>query len=159
MPTARPLFENEGRLRFRCIAPNPVNNPIECLKRLNSCTRAIPRKALLKRLSSAGFNDFYIFWRGPYKSRISLGSLGTKHTQRNARLNSTNSGSSLNWCLERKSAHASGSMSNCCRKSQALDLAAAGQTQVKADLTASRCEIVDDREQPGQTLAEVSVLR
>ncbi len=39
-------------LRFRCIAPNPVNNPIECLKRLNSCTRAIPRKALLKRLSS-----------------------------------------------------------------------------------------------------------
>ena len=41
----------------------------------------------------------------------------------------------------------------------ALDLTAAGQMHGKADLTASRCEIVDDREQPGQTLAEASVLR
>jgi hypothetical protein len=110
--------------------------------------------ALTAKMQAAGFNDFYIFWRGPHKGRISLGVYRNKAyaEERRTRLNELGFDSELvprtkrdpsRWWLDVE----------LLPRIKALDLAAAGEVIGKAYLATSPCENVVHSVPPGQILA------
>lgn len=116
-------------------------------------------RALTEKMAAAGFNDFYIFWRGPHKGRISLGVHRNKAyaEERQTQLDELGFESELVPRTEKRSRFWLDV--ELLPQITALDLAAAEQTRGKADWTASRCEIVTEPAQQGQTLAGASAPR
>ena len=111
-------------------------------------------RALTERMQAAGINDFYIFWRGPHKGRVSLGVYRNKvyAEERRALLDELGfdsdlvprtEGESSRWWLDVE----------LLPRIRALDLAAAGEVIGKAGLATSACANVVDHEPSGQTLA------
>ncbi|TDJ43328.1 MAG: efflux RND transporter periplasmic adaptor subunit [Gammaproteobacteria bacterium] len=116
-------------------------------------------RALTEKMQAAGFNDFYIFWRGPHKGRISLGVHRNKAyaEERQTQLHELGFESELVSRTETRSRFWLDV--ELLPRITALNLAAAEKTLGKTDFAASRCEIVVSRDQSGQTLAGVSTLR
>ncbi|MCZ6774820.1 MAG: efflux RND transporter periplasmic adaptor subunit [Proteobacteria bacterium] len=115
-------------------------------------------RALTDKMQAAGFDDFYIFWRGPHKGRISLGVHRNKAyaEERQTMLAELGFESELVPRTTRRS-HFWLDVELLPRVT-ALDLAAARQMFGKTDLTASACGIVVNRDQTGQALAGASAL-
>jgi len=116
-------------------------------------------RALTEKMAAAGFNDFYIFWRGPHKGRISLGVHRNKAyaEERQTQLDELGFESELVPRTEKRTRFWLDV--ELLPQITALDLAAAEQTRGKADWTASRCETVAEPVQQGQTLAGASAPR
>ncbi|TDJ38601.1 MAG: efflux RND transporter periplasmic adaptor subunit [Gammaproteobacteria bacterium] len=110
-------------------------------------------RALTEKMQAAGFNDFYIFWRGPHKGRISLGVHRVKAyaEERQVHLHELGFESELVPRMESRSSFWLDV--ELLPRITALDLAAAAEVIGKTDLAASQCEVVVNREQSGPTLA------
>ncbi len=111
-------------------------------------------RALTEKMQAVGFNDFYIFWRGPHKGRISLGVYRNKvyAEERRTLLAGLGFASELVPRTEGDSSRLWLDVELLPRIAS-LDLAAAGEMLGKDDLATSPCENDDNREPPGQTLA------
>lgn len=116
-------------------------------------------RALTDKMAAAGFNDFYVIWRGPHKDRIALGFYRNKAyaEQRQARLAKLGFESVLIPQTQARSRYWLDV--ELLPQIDSLDLAAAGQTLGISDLTASRCEILTNPPQSIHALAEASTSR
>jgi hypothetical protein len=116
-------------------------------------------RALTDKMLAAGFSDFYIFPRGAYKGRISLGVHTVKAyaEERQTQLAELGFDSELVPRTEGRS-HFWLDV-ELLPQTAALDLASAEQMLGKTDLAAKQCDVGVGRAQPGQTLAGTSTSR